>query len=317
MTGWRLVADVGGTNVRFSLADASGGLQHLKIWRLVDFSSFGDALRAYLRETDLAECDGVAIGAAGPVDDGRVKLTNAPWVIDASDASAACGGAPVILVNDLEAAAMALPFLEAAAFQPLGAGDLSPPPRPARRLAVNVGTGFGAATLVPVGETWMTCPSEAGHMSLPPVLSASVAPGRRLSVEDVLSGRGVVALYRQCGGTLELDAKSIFETVRTDPASARTCEIFTESLGAAAGDLALATAAWGGVYLFGSVVSGWAGVADTTAFRTAFEDKGAMAARMHGVPTMLVTCADPALIGLARFPLSVGEHRLQPVSSPV
>lgn len=315
MTGWRLVADVGGTNVRFALADASGGLRHLKTWQVADFGSFGDALRAYLREIGLAECDGVAIGAAGPVDAGRVKLTNAPWGIDAGEASAACGGAPVILVNDLEAAAMALPFLDAAAVRPLGGRDLVAPAN-LRRLAVNVGTGFGAATLVPVGDGWITCPSEAGHMSLPLVRGLSLGEGR-LSVEDVLSGRGVVALYRQFGGTVEVDAKTIFATARTDPNSARTCEVFTKALGAVAGDLVLATAAWGGVYLFGSVVSGWAGVADTAAFRRAFEDKGMMTGRMRGLPSALVACADPALIGLAHFPLSAGEHRLPPVSSPV
>ena len=85
-----------------------------------------------------------AIAAAGPVDGNAVKLTNNAWIVDGAKISALMNGVPVAVVNDLEAVAAALPHLTPDDLTTLGA---IAPVRPERRtmIAVNVGTGFGAA----------------------------------------------------------------------------------------------------------------------------------------------------------------------------
>jgi glucokinase len=111
MTSRRLVADTGGTNVRFAVADANGNLDRVKVFQTADFPTFTDALAAYRTDAGgLNEIDASAIAAAGPVEGNAVKLTNNEWTVDGA-AIAALLGVPVVVLNDLEAVAAALPHL--------------------------------------------------------------------------------------------------------------------------------------------------------------------------------------------------------------
>ena len=92
MTSRRLVADAGGTNVRFAIADAKGNLDRVKIFQTADFPTFLDAFSAYRADAGgLREVDAAAIAAAGPVDGDAVKLTNNEWIVDGAKISAADG----------------------------------------------------------------------------------------------------------------------------------------------------------------------------------------------------------------------------------
>ncbi len=118
-------------------------------------------------------------------------------------------------------------------------------------------------------------------MSLGATTSGELALWRALeppakSVEDVLSGHGIVALHRHFAppGDAAAHSEEILAAVPADPAARRTAETFTALLGRVAGDLVLATAAWGGVCLFGGVVHGWHAQADLAVFRRHFTAKG-------------------------------------------
>jgi glucokinase len=301
MTARRLVADVGGTNVRFAIADADGNLDRVKIFQTADFPTFPDAFSAYRSDAGgLREIDTVAIAAAGPVDGNAVKLTNNKWIVDGTKLSALVGGAPVAVVNDLEAVAAALPHLAADDLTTLGS---IAPVRPERRtmLAVNVGTGFGAASVIWRDGRWYTCPSEAGHMTLGGVEGLP----SDTSVEDVLSGAGLIRLYQRFAKAPDSrPASDVFALAGSDAAAARTVNLFTAVLGQITGDLTLATCAWGGAYLCGSVATSWAGVADIARFRAEFARKGPMHARMLKVPTAVIRRDNAALYGLAMMPIS-------------
>ena len=85
----RLVADVGGTNVRIGLADETGSMTSRLTYRGEEFASFADVLATYLKMVgDIKHCSACAIGAAGPVDGDRVRLTNTPWALERSEISA-------------------------------------------------------------------------------------------------------------------------------------------------------------------------------------------------------------------------------------
>ena len=199
MSPRRLVADAGGTNVRFAVADEDGRLDRIKIFQTTDFPTFLDAFSAYRSDAGgLPEIDACAIAAAGPVDGDAVKLTNNEWIVDRAKIAAMMGGVPVALVNDLEAVAAALPHLTSDDLTTLGAPA---PVRPERRtmLAVNVGTGFGAASVIWRDGRWYTCPSEAGHMTLGRVEAMAALPADA-SVEDVLSGSGLARLHARLAG---------------------------------------------------------------------------------------------------------------------
>jgi glucokinase len=312
MIGWRLVSDVGGSNARFARAYGNT-LSDRRSYAVADHPSFYAALQRYLDEMGGAEgCDSAAIGVAGPVDGGHVKLTNAPWVIDARQTAPLLGGAPTEIVNDLQAVALALPFLAEQDLQPFGTATRASAARRAM-LALNVGTGFGAAAVIPQRDGWVTCGSEPGHMILGAVNSEElglIEDGG--SVEDLLSGRGVQALYRRvaaeqgAAAQSDLGGADIFARAHADPLAAQTTRHFSRLLGRVAGDLVLATGAWGGVYLCGSVAQGWAGVGDMADFRASFERKSVMSERMRGVFTGVIKPDDIPLVGLTYLTVGGG-----------
>jgi glucokinase len=310
----RLVADVGGTNARFALAAPDGRCEAAANLRVADFPDFDDALVAYLRRLDAAtrgRIASAAFAAAGPVAHDAVKLTNAPWRIAASHVSDQLGGVPTAIFNDLQAVALALPFLGGQDVTRIGSVPRPDSAPPEHMVAVNVGTGFGAATAIPAGDGWTACPSEAGHMSLAAAdaeeaeLLAALCPGRTATLEDVLSGTGVGALYAALSGSHPIPADAVFARAGDDAAARRTVVMLSRWLGRASGDLVLAGASWGGAFLLGGVVSGWHPLCDHEAFRAAFEDKGKMRGRMSGVFTGVVTRQDVALLGLAKAPMPI------------
>ena len=103
-----LAGDVGGTKVHLALYNFVGG----KLVRLrdekfpaADYACLDDVVKAFLaqgteRKEDIAAS---CFGCPGPVRDGRLKLTNLPWTLDARDLQRSLGIEHIFLINDLEA----------------------------------------------------------------------------------------------------------------------------------------------------------------------------------------------------------------------
>jgi len=301
VTAWRLVADVGGTNVRFARAVGGVRLAEHRAYPVSKHKDFMAALHAYLDETGgAAGCTGAAIGAAGAIDNGKVSLTNAAWEISESEVSASIGAA-CTLVNDLQAVAFSLPVLRESDVTVLGAK--APNVVTARRiLTANIGTGFGAATLIRTATGWACCPSEAGHMSI--AFPDDTLRHEFMSAEHVLSGQGLCNLHAAIAKEpCSLHPSEVIAQANANSHSAEALRIFTLVAGDVLGNLVLAVAAWDGVYLFGSVAKSFAKVADLGLLRQAFENKGPMTGRMKRIPIALITLEDAPLAGLATLPL--------------
>lgn len=302
---WRLISDVGGTNVRFARVIDEENIVDRCSYLVSRFDGFLGALRAYTSEIGggLAGCSGAAIGAAGPIQAGSASLTNISWTISETEVAEEIG-APCTLANDVEAAAYCVPGLSSHEILPLG--DAVPKLDTAHRIvAANIGTGFGAATLIRTPAGWFSAPSEAGHMSLPlpEANQARLRPNFK-SAEDVLSGRGVVNLHAALTEKpAAREAAEIFSCASSDPKCREALDLFTEIAGDVLGNLALGVAAWDGVFLFGSVAKGFSCVADHGRFREAFENKGPMNDWMKRIPVALVEKEDASLFGLAALPV--------------
>jgi glucokinase len=300
-----LVADVGGTNVRFARADASATLQDRAEFKITDFDGFGDALSAYLEQVGgEGACASAAIAGAGPAEDSAIFLTNNDWVIRADDVSPQLGGKPVALFNDLQAAALSIPALCDDDLIPvIPAAEAARPHT--TRLAVNAGTGFGASALVQTPTGWQAIASEAGHMALAARNTAEfdlLKSDIFRSVEDAVSGRGLQNLYAHVAGCEPDHAPApgrILSATTGNAAAARATDLFASLLARITGDLVLANAAWGGVYLFGSVAVNWAQTQPPDRFAVTFRDKGLMSERISQVPVSAVTRGDAPLAGLA------------------
>lgn len=310
MKGPDLVGDVGGTNARFAVSEAPGHLRDVRVYRTAEYASFYDALAAYLSDIggdQAVACSAARVAAAGPIDEsGCIALTNSPWELSEAGLCSAIGGGPARLFNDLEAVALALPHLTHEDYRTIG-GQIAEP-LSGSLLAVNVGTGFGAAPVFALGEgTWVATASEAGHMTYAARTAAQAdIVSEFQSVEDILSGSGLGHLYSVLqrkkagdGEVRELRSSEVFQNARGDPVARATIEIFGDLLARISGDLVLAHGAWGGVFYCGSVAAAWAQQTDQDRFRDVFEAKGKMSGRMRRVATQLILAPQPALLGLS------------------
>lgn len=290
----RLIADIGGTNARFALVGPDG-VRDVEVLPVADFPDFAPALEAYMRPG--RSVSSAAIAAAGPRDGDTVRLTNAPWRIEAAVVSRVLGGAPARVLNDLEAVALGLPTLAPDDVDVIAGEHAAGPPLP--MLAANVGTGFGAAVAVPAPAGWVALGTEAGHMSLTPATPGEEALFRGVrSVEDAYSGPGYARIF---GASVREGGETV-HPVR-DGAGGDERRLYSRVFGRLLGDLVLATGAWGGVWLCGGVVSDFARVFDPDEFLRTFRRKGKMAERMERVPVSRITAAAPAFHSLATVPV--------------
>jgi len=300
-----LVADIGGSNSRFAVATLTRGWPRLG--DVVSYPNAGAAeletqLERYLAEHAPATPDFACFAVAGPVVDGRARLTNRPWSIDTAALAETFAFHEVVLLNDFAALAHGLAFLPSGGSTVLQAGA-----RDARGpLAVlGPGTGLGAALVVSPGQGQRVVPTEAGHADFAPVaardwaLREALATGAApVTAEHVLRGDGIAQLYRALGGD-ERDTASVCARCSDDSKAAEAIAWYLELLGRFAGGLALTVGATGGVYLAGGVLPRLAGRLPGSGFLAGFNDRGPLAGYARAVPVRLVTDPGAALGGAA------------------
>ena len=86
-----LLADVGGTNVRFAVLDRAG-LGPIVHMAVNDYQNFADGLAAFMAlRPNNAAIRYALFGVAGVVEDGRCALTNNAWVVDTAQLRARFG----------------------------------------------------------------------------------------------------------------------------------------------------------------------------------------------------------------------------------
>ena len=303
-----LLADIGGTHVRFALW-RNGGISESTISFVRDHPSPTAAIRSYLSERGIHPPEFAVLGVAGPVDCGRACLTNAAWTFDERDLEEACGIRRVVLVNDFAAQAWALPGLKAEDLEPLDGGG---PVDGAAKLVLGPGTGLGlAAYLPPLGiEPERVVTGEGGHALLAAeteeearLLATLRTRFGRVSAERVLCGNGLVALAEAMPSGVRFESsRALVAAARSgNGAAQRALNQFCAFLGTFAGDMALAFGARGGVYLAGGLPPALLQELRTSEFRSRFEAKGRFQAYMQAVPVWVVRHPNAAFVGLARL----------------
>lgn len=305
-----LVADIGGTNARLAIAD----LDTLRIsgaasFRGAEFPSLDAVASAYLG--GIAERPtAAAVAVAAPVVGDRVRLTNSPWSFEHEQLRAALGIGRLLVLNDFEALAHALPHLGAGDLHQIGGGA---PVERAPKAVLGPGTGLGVAALVWSTAGWQAVAGEGGHASFAvedarefAMLERLLTGRERLSVERVVSGPGLADVYRvlaelQGWPARPLEAPEVVQQALgdDDPIAREALDRFATWLGRFAGDAALFFGARGGVYLGGGIAPRMADVLSSGAFRRAFEAKGRMTGYLAPVPVYVIMAGDAALKGAA------------------
>ncbi|TWI03701.1 glucokinase [Luteimonas cucumeris] len=321
-----LLADIGGTNARFALADTRAAmpliLDSVREFAVADFPSLGDAARHYLDTIaptphDDAGIDRGVFAVAGRVEGDQARITNHPWVISRSRVQAALGFDELLLINDFAAQAMAILLFDADAVVPVGGA--AAPVRTAgdRTYAVlGPGTGLGVGALIVRDGRAYPLETEGGHVSFPPGTPEEIAILERLSAqfgrvsnERLVCGPGLVNIHRALSEIAGEDpgpmrpADITARAAEGDVRCMRTIDVFCAVFGAIAGDLVLTTGAWDGVYLTGGLVPRMLHALQHSGFRQRFEHKGRFSSNMAAVPTLAVVHPQPGLLGAAALAL--------------
>lgn len=281
-----LVADVGGTNLNLALLqEGPGGLRLLRKARLrtQETRTLLEPVLGFLGEDPACRPERACISGAGPVVDGRIRLTNAPWDIEGPELQAALG-IPVKVVNDfiaLSAGTRHLDLADPAQVTPLphGDGTLPAPDPDGVVLVVGAGTGLGVGFLVPGTGGPRICPSEGGHLGLPifdadsrelhAYLSEGLSgpPGAELAVSGpglarilaFLVETGREATSPGCAALLaqpeQERAAGISALAGTDPACAHALRFFVDLYARVCADLCAAFLPSGGIFLAGGIAA--------------------------------------------------------------
>jgi len=294
-----LAADIGGTRARLLLGRSHGdGWQPVRQQTLAsrEHPDFASLLQAFLLpgERPLAAC----LALAGPLDGERLRLTNLPWMLDADALAGRFGLRRVQLLNDFAAQAHGLALLRPEQLCVLQPGAAQPD---GVRALLGAGTGLGMALLAGTPAQPLVLPSEGGHADFAPqdeqqlaLLRQLLARHERVSLELLLSGRGLARLYAFLAGQPE-DAAGLPDAAQISAAAAAgealagaTLELFARLYAAAAGNLALTGLARGGVYLCGGIAPKILPFLQRPAVREAFCAKPPMRALLERIPLQVV-----------------------------
>lgn len=309
----RLVAiDLGGTNVRFSLGASHGGRVTIGppvTLQSGDYDGVADAWAEYERRHGVPLPKAASMSVAGPVIDGRVKLTNLPWCIEREALQQQLGLDALLVINDFEAVGHAVAQADDADCRHLCGpeGDL---PRTGAISIVGPGTGLGVAQLWRGDGDYRIVPTEGGHISFAPVDSfedrlLDRLRGRfeRVSAERVAAGPGISDIYEALGGVdggdtdPEVDKNLwILGTDGGDPLAREAVIRFCMALGSVAGDLALAHGSQA-VVIAGGVGRRLADFLPSSGFAERFVAKGRFGAAMARLPVKILTLNEPGLVG--------------------
>lgn len=314
-----LAGDVGGTKTLLGLFERAQPRplqRHLFKYSTTEFSTFGDQLDAFARDVGgMPPLDAIALGVAGPVVGRVARLTNHPWVVDA-DKIAERTGAPVALLNDLEAMAYSVEVLTPDEQFVLQPGE---PRADGHSGLVAAGTGLGEAALHRVNGRLVPAPSESGHADFAARSDREWALAQmltrlygRATVEHVLSGPGLVNLHRfthdgaSCVAVDGVAAADLPAAVSAGALEQRcdrcveAMEMFVSAYGAEAGNLALRTLATAGLYVGGGIVRHiLPAIQRSDTFMRAFRAKAPMDALVQRIPVKLILNAETGILGAA------------------
>jgi len=316
-----LVADVGGTHIRFGIAVEGQGTAPVDVhcvrrYAVRAHESISHAAQHYRSATPgvPTALNRAAVAVAGRVESDRVQLTNSAWSFSARALSESQRFQHLHVINDFEAVGHAVGALRGADLKPVGPARLPLPLSQGVCGILGVGTGLGVGGVVASNGTFTVLATEGGHASFAPTNERSIELLRwlrkkygRVSAERVLSGAGLSNVYL---GLCEAEGQHVPElsaaeiTTRAASGDANCIEavgLFCELLGSFAGDLARTLGAWSGVLISGAMLQHFDREMLERRVRQGFEYKGRFTPAMRNVPLETISHPHVELLGAARL----------------
>jgi glucokinase len=319
-----LAGDIGGTKTNLAVFSSETGWRKPyaeATYASVDYPSLEALVQEFLAQHNFP-IDRASFGVAGPVVAGRSSITNLPWMMDESQLQQALHIPSVRLLNDLDATAHAVPFLESQDLYTLNEGQAVSGGAIA---VIAPGTGLGEAFLTWDGSHYRAYTSEGGHTDFAPANTFQVELLRYLlnrfphvSFERICSGKGLPNIYdylkesgyaeepqwltEQLATTLDRSPTIVNNALDKDNACelcVATLNTFVAILAAEAGNLALKVLSTGGVYLGGGIPTRILHYLKDRQFMKAFTHKGRFSHMLAQMPVHVILNPKVALLGAA------------------
>jgi glucokinase len=318
-----VAGDIGGTNCRLACYD-QGALVAAHTYASREFDSFEAVVLRFVDDSR-ARPTRACFAMAGPVRHGVCRTTNLPWPeVDERSVAAAIGASQVRLVNDFAAQTVGVTMLRAGEYEEILGGAVD------ERAAIAVlgaGTGLGEAFALRRDDgTVDVLPGEGGHADFAPTDERQIAVlravgallGGRVSYEQVLSGPGLLNVYRglersgygasspmiEAAMLAEADASAVISReglAARDPLCAAALEVFVEVYAQEASNMALRALAFGGVYLAGGIAPKIVAALRDGRFERRFRSKSPHERLLAQVPVRVVLDTRLGLRGAARI----------------
>jgi glucokinase len=310
-----VAVDIGGTHARFALAEVAEGqvvsLGEPCTFRTAEHASLQTAWEDFAARVGKPLPRAAGIAVAGPIEGEVLKLTNCPWIIRPALIPAKLGVERYSLVNDFGAVAHAVAQLNESHFRHV-CGPERPLPASGVITIVGPGTGLGVGQLLRTRDHYHVIETEGGHIDFAPLDAIEDAivthlrqRYRRVSVERVASGPGLANIHEVLAAIEHRSAPSRDEKdlwtaalAGEDSLSAAALDRFCLSLGAIAGDMALAQGAVA-VVIAGGLGLRLADHLPRSGFAERFVAKGRFERRMSSLPVKLIIHPQPGLVGAA------------------
>ena len=282
-------------------------VQQIEAQKNDNFPSLEASIAHYLQHRGVAALHAAAIAVAAPVDREVIRLTNRDWSFSATSLKQATNAKSFRLLNDFEALAYSLPHIAAEDLVQIGGVKSD---KPQVKVVLGPGTGLGMATLAPLANGgWMPIPGEMGHTTLPIINAEELmlrdkiaGVGKFAEVEDILTGPGLLALYRAVSSSPVLEnPEAVLQAALKgqDKSAVKALDHFMTFLVRLAGDAAMCLQARGGVYLAGGIAPSLVENLKAPKYRAIFEDKGRIAGLMKPIPLYVIIDKFPAFKGCA------------------
>ncbi|MBE9051048.1 glucokinase [Nostocales cyanobacterium LEGE 11386] len=331
-----LAGDIGGTKTILRLVEAVDSLElhtiHEETYRSGDFPDLVPLVQQFLIKANTPVPQKACFAIAGPVVNNTAKLTNLAWFLDTDRLQQELGIESISLINDFAAVGYGIFGLSKQDLLTLQAGKHK---LEAPIAIIGAGTGLGQGFLIKQGNYYQVFPSEGGHADFAPRSELEFQllkylldkhDIQRVSVERVVSGQGVVAIYQFLRDRkIAAESPEIAQIVRTweqeagqseksvDPGAAigtaalqgsdrlsvQTLQLFVDIYGAEAGNLALKFLPYGGLYIAGGIAPKIKTLLQNGSFILNFSQKGRMRPILEEIPVYIILNQQVGLIGAA------------------
>ena len=334
-----LAGDIGGTKTILRLVEVTKADDfqaiHGETYVSANYPDLVPMVQQFLKSAQASSPDVACFAIAGPVVNNTSKLTNLDWFLDNQRLAKELNIDRVSLINDFAAVCYGIPGLKDSDYHTLQKGTLL---KNAPIQVIGAGTGLGEGFLVPHNSSYLVQATEGGHADFAPrselewqLLQYLENKHQidRVSVERVVSGQGIVAIYQFLRDTefaapmavveekvkawekqVEQGQKRTVDPAATisqaalekkDPLCEKTMQMFVEAYGAETGNFALKLLPYGGIYIAGGIAAKNMTLMQDGHFLNSFKQKGRLSSVLEEIPVYIILNPQVGLLGSVMY----------------